>query len=61
MYNCVFRTAKGAEIMTGCEEIECYYCVTHDEDRVEFCAFYDCACWYVRKCKYFEEQLKENK
>lgn len=45
--------------MNNCEEKDCPYCVTHDEDRTEFCAFYDCSCWYVRKCKYYEEQLKE--
>lgn len=44
--------------MSGCEERDCLYCVTLDEDRVEFCAFYDCACWNVRKCQYWEQQLK---
>lgn len=31
MYNCVFGTVKGAERMSGCEEIDCPYCVTYDE------------------------------
>lgn len=47
--------------MDNCEEKDCPYCVTHDEDRTEFCGFYDCSCWYVRKCKYYEEQLKEQR
>lgn len=47
--------------MSGCEEKGCPYCITHDEDRIEYCWFYDCACWYVEKCEYYNKQLKEKK
>lgn len=36
--------------MEGCEKRECKYCVTVDEDRIEYCIFYDMPCYAVERC-----------
>lgn len=46
--------------MEGCEKRDCPYCKTIDEDRVEYCCFYGCTCWSVRKCWYLEYVTKEH-
>lgn len=46
--------------MNNCEGIDCEYCVTHDEDRIEYCWLYNTDCQNVPKCNKYE-QLKEQK
>lgn len=46
--------------MRGCEEIDCPYCVTHDEDRVEYCCLYDNDCYNVPKCNKYKHLKEKN-
>ena len=50
--------------MSGCEERDCPYCVTldedRDEDREEWCVFGAVPCYVISECG-IAEQLKEQK
>lgn len=45
--------------MSDCEELDCEYCITHDEDRSEYCWIYDTSCDNVFEICNKHKLLKE--
>ena len=44
--------------MSGCKEKGCWWCITYDEDREEWCAFCAVPCSVISECG-ISKQLKE--
>lgn len=47
--------------MSGCEDIDCPYCVTLDEDREEWCVFGAVPCYVISECGIAKRLKEQNK